>query len=126
MITGGNATIFVSDMDASVAFYTEVLGLTLRFRAENNWAEVVAGNELVLGLHPAHSEFPDPGTRGSVQIGLNVDEPLETIVERLGAKGVSFEGPVVEDKNGGMRFQYFADPDGNVLYFWEMVGAAAS
>ncbi|MGO9013124.1 MAG: VOC family protein [Bryobacteraceae bacterium] len=27
MISGGNATVFVSDMDASVQFYTEVLGL---------------------------------------------------------------------------------------------------
>jgi len=29
MITGGNATVFVSNMDNAVRFYTEVLGLRL-------------------------------------------------------------------------------------------------
>ncbi len=30
MITGGNATVMVSDMDRAVDFYTRVLGLELR------------------------------------------------------------------------------------------------
>ncbi len=30
MISGGNATVFVSNMDTSVAFYTEGLGLKLK------------------------------------------------------------------------------------------------
>lgn len=29
MISGGNATVYVSDMDAAVRFYSEILGLKL-------------------------------------------------------------------------------------------------
>jgi catechol 2,3-dioxygenase-like lactoylglutathione lyase family enzyme len=43
MITGGNATVFVSNMDRAVQFYTEVLGLKLTNRFGDNWATVEAG-----------------------------------------------------------------------------------
>lgn len=33
MISGGNATVYVSDMDAGVRFYSEKLGLSLTNRA---------------------------------------------------------------------------------------------
>ena len=36
MITGGNATVFVSNMDNAVRFYTEVLGLRLTKAFSNN------------------------------------------------------------------------------------------
>lgn len=126
MITGGNATIFVTDFERSLAFYTDVLGMTLRFRAENHWAEVVAGNELVIGIHPAHENYPAPGTQGSMQIGLVVDGRLEDEIERLSAHNVEFTGEIMEDGGGALRFQYLKDPDGNVLYLWEQAEALQS
>ena len=123
MIRGGNATVFVSDFEEALRFYTEVLGLRLRMRAENYWAEVVAGDELVIGIHPTNEHHEPPGTKGAVEIGLTVDERLETIVERLSPQGVKFRGPIVEDANGSMRFQNLEDPDGNRLYLWESVHA---
>ena len=53
MIQGGNATIYVSDMDRAVGFYTSTLGLKLQFRAGNHWAQVDAGKGLQIGLTPA-------------------------------------------------------------------------
>ena len=117
MINGGNATIFVSDMDRAVDFYTKVLGLKLRMRAENHWAEVEAGSDLVIGLHPASPSAEPPGTPGAIHIGLNVTEPLEEVQKRLAKHGVSFVGDIVSDEPG--RFARFNDPDGNHLYFWE-------
>lgn len=38
MLKGGNATIYVTDMDRAVTFYTETLGLRLTFRAGDHWA----------------------------------------------------------------------------------------
>jgi catechol 2,3-dioxygenase-like lactoylglutathione lyase family enzyme len=52
MISGGNATIYVSNMDSAIRFYTEILGLKLTNRFGNHWATVKAGDTLVIGLHP--------------------------------------------------------------------------
>lgn len=125
MFKGGNATLFVADFEASLRFYTEVLGLPLRMRAENYWAEVVAGDDLVIGIHPSNDDHAAPGTVGAIEIGLIVDEPLEKVIERLKPRGVNFKGPIVEDDNGAMRFQYLEDPDGNRIYLWEHAAACA-
>jgi hypothetical protein len=61
-IRGGNASVYISDMDRAVAFYTEALGLPLRTRIGGEWAEIDAGDGLVIGLHPARPpETPPPG-----------------------------------------------------------------
>ena len=43
MISGGNATVIVANMDKSIRFYTNVLGLKLTNRFGNDWATVSAG-----------------------------------------------------------------------------------
>lgn len=118
MIHGGNATVYVSDFDAAIGFYTGVLGLKLRFRAGNNWAEVDAGPGLVIGIHPRTPHSPKPGSPGAVQIGLNVVEPLDEVMRKLTKSGVVFPGPMITDAEAG-RFVYLCDPDGNSLYLWE-------
>ena len=76
MINGGNATVYVSNMDNAIRFYTEVLGLKLTNRFGDHWATVQAGKTLVIGLHPWSAKFPSPGTKGSVQIGLVVSQDV--------------------------------------------------
>ena len=125
MITGGNATLYVSDFEGAVRFYTQVLGLKLKFRAENHWAEVQAGKTLVVGIHPATPHAPKPGTQGSIQIGLNVDGPLEHVMKTLAGRGVKFEGPLIDDPNSGMRFAFLRDPEGTGIYLWETARATA-
>jgi catechol 2,3-dioxygenase-like lactoylglutathione lyase family enzyme len=115
MIKGGNVTVFINDMDAAVAFYTEVLGLKLAQRYGDHWATINAGSGLSIGLHPKSSNHPAPGTKGSMQIGLECNEPIDKEVERLKARGVEFAKPASGD---GGRFVYFTDPDGNTLYLW--------
>jgi catechol 2,3-dioxygenase-like lactoylglutathione lyase family enzyme len=123
MITGGNATIFVADMDRAVEFYTGTLGLTLVFRAGNEWAEVRAGDSLVIGLHPATEHGPAPGTSGAIRVGLSVESSIDEVVAALQAKGVTFRGPIFRDPKGGLAFADFGDPDGNSLYLWQMTGS---
>jgi predicted enzyme related to lactoylglutathione lyase len=125
MINGGNATLYVRDMDAAVDFYTKTLGLKLRFRAGDHWAEVEAGKDLVVGLHPTGANLRPPGVAGSVQIGFTLDEPLEDVVRRLSERGVQFDGPIVPG-GAGLRFAHLKDMDGNVLYLWETAGAPVS
>jgi catechol 2,3-dioxygenase-like lactoylglutathione lyase family enzyme len=118
MIEGGNATVFVTDLGASIEFYTKVLGCTLRFRAGDFWAEVQAGKDLVIGLHPQSPSEPAPGTRGATQIGLLVDEPIEKVVATLAKRGCKFEGDIVDDD--AVKLAYLNDPDGNRLYLCEV------
>jgi predicted enzyme related to lactoylglutathione lyase len=120
MISGGNATVFVSNMDRAVRFYTEVLGLKLTNRFGDHWATVEAGKGLTIGLHPASSKYPAPGTKGGMMLGLEIDEPMEQTVARLADRGVRF-APIIQDKAG--IFAHFEDPDGNEIYLWQVWGA---
>jgi catechol 2,3-dioxygenase-like lactoylglutathione lyase family enzyme len=116
VIQGGNATIYVSDMQRSVDFYTGPLGLRLVFRAGNHWAQLDAGG-MAIGLHPASDGNPAPGTPGAITIGLSVDVPIAEAVAALSAHGVDVRGPV--PGGGGTVLAFFADPDGNPLYLAE-------
>jgi catechol 2,3-dioxygenase-like lactoylglutathione lyase family enzyme len=115
MMFGGNATVYVSNMDTAIRFYTEVLGLKLTNRFGNHWATVQAGQSLVIGLHPWNPRHPVPGTRGGVQIGLVVaqDMPIAELAARLRQHGVEVSD-ILETVAG--RIITFADPDGNPIY----------
>ena len=115
MLGNGIATIFVSDMDRSVHFYTEILGLKLAQRYGNHWASVEAG-KLSIGLHPASKQSP-AGKDGSTIVGFEVSG-IEDAVSRLEQRGVKFRGPITQDNAG--RFAYFEDPDGTGLYMFEV------
>ena len=45
IISGGMPTIFVSNMDAAVRFYTEALGLKLLARYGDHWVSIDCGQE---------------------------------------------------------------------------------
>lgn len=121
MVTGGNATVYVADMDRSVTFYTETLGLKLQQRFGNHWAEVRAGDSLVIGLHPAGGHTVPAGSHEAISIGLAIDEAIDPLVERLSAVGVKFVGPVTRDEKAGIALAPFTDPDGTSLYFCQYV-----
>jgi catechol 2,3-dioxygenase-like lactoylglutathione lyase family enzyme len=123
MITGGNVTVYVSDMDRAVAFYVETLGLKLQQRFDEHWAEIRVGSDLVIGLHPKSENAPAPGSRGAISIGFTVDEPLEEMVQRLASQGVRFKGPIVRDEKAGIALAFFGDQDGNDLYFCQFAGS---
>ncbi|MGC1381329.1 MAG: VOC family protein [Candidatus Baltobacteraceae bacterium] len=119
MISGGNATVFVSNMDAAVKFYTQVLGLKLGERYGDDWATVEAGEGLTIGLHPASPKYPAPGTKGAIMLGLEIDEPLESALDHLGKYGVAIKDPISDGPGG--RFAHIEDPDGNEIYLWQTV-----
>jgi predicted enzyme related to lactoylglutathione lyase len=113
-ILGGNASVYISDMNRAVAFYTSALGLVLRTRIGGEWAEIDAGKGLVIGLHPARPPVtPAPGVGGAINIELNVTQPLENVVAALQQRGVPFNGPIQNYEN--VRIASFSDPDGNAL-----------
>ena len=115
-ISDGVVTVMISDMNRAVAFYTQILGLVLEFRAGDHWAQLRDG-PFTIGLHPANTGGSVPGSRGAISIGFIVRESIDTVVQRLQSKGVRFDGPIKDDKT--VRLAFFGDPDGNELYLCE-------
>ncbi len=106
---------WVRDMDAAVAFYTDVLGLRLVRREGGEWAEFEAG-PVRLALHGA--ERPETGGGTAV---FRVDD-LEAARWQLEERGARFDDHVGEVA-GFARFATFRDPDGNALQLIEYAGA---
>lgn len=123
MISGAMPTVFVTDMDKAVRFYTETLGLTLLQRYGNHWASIDAGHGQTIGLHPASPQNP-AGQRGSITIGFHLSEPIKQAVSRLKDRGVVFSGDIVDDTQ--LLIAHFRDPDGNEFYLAEMKYATSS
>ena len=117
MFSSGNVTVYVSNMDRAVDFYSGTLGLKLAYRFGDHWASVEVGKGLTIGLHPASAGMP-AGRKGSMTIGLELSGSIHDAISTLEAKGVRFEGPVNEGKSGS--FVSFRDPDGNQLYLAQL------
>ena len=104
-------TILVADMQTSVQFYRDVLGLAVVSVSEY-WSEFEAG-AIHLALHPGQtSEGPlpsagtDAGTLNLVLQVSNLDEACQTLRD----KGVSVDGPHLLE--GLPPLATFSDPDG--------------
>jgi catechol 2,3-dioxygenase-like lactoylglutathione lyase family enzyme len=110
MYRGGLLTIMVSDFNRAVQFYTETLGLQLKARYGDEWAEVQAPG-LAIGLHPGRRGGAGSGG-GELSIGLEVED-LEAAMATLEARGVQFQGI---RGDGAFCLAHFADPDGTALY----------
>jgi predicted enzyme related to lactoylglutathione lyase len=123
MVSGGNATIIVSNFDRSIKFYTEALGLKLTNRFGNDWATVSAGEGLTIGIHPTSAQYPAPGTKGAIILGLDISMPVDRAVSRLAQHGVTIKGSIV--RSGPGNFAHLEDPDGNEIYLWEKVRQTA-
>lgn len=104
-------TLKVTDLDAAVKFYTEVLNLKLLQRYGEHYAEIEAAN-ITLGLHPSG---PETVYSDNISVGLGVNALDETVKE-LEAKGIAF----TLETGGWMRLAHFKDPDGNALYLAEV------
>src|SRR5881409_2786870 len=86
----------VHDLDATVAFYTKVLGMeAVTFRGGRR---ALAFDHSKINLHEAGREFEPKAARptpGSADLCLIVDEPVDRIIAELASHGVPLEeGPV--------------------------------
>ena len=117
MYTAANVTLMVADFNRAVSFYTDTLGLTLKARYGDDWAEVAAPG-LTIGLHPASERGPSAIHAEGLSIGLGVTG-IEQVMAELQAKGVRFAPPGLID-TGVQQLANFRDPDQTPLYLYEM------
>jgi catechol 2,3-dioxygenase-like lactoylglutathione lyase family enzyme len=118
----------VTDVDESIAFYTDILGFEVLNRAGPAFADVKRGNLRLLLSGPASSAgrpMPDgarPGPGGWNRIHLVVDD-LAAEVERLRARGAPFRNDIVEGPGGKQIL--VQDPSGNMIELFEPASRSA-
>lgn len=113
----GIVMIVVSDMERSVAFYRDTLGLPLRFQSPE-WSEF-ATESVTLALHgggapPTGAPAGGPPAAGTVSTGWSVAD-LDAVYQELCAKGVRFVMEPTAREGEGIRLAVFLDPDGCAL-----------
>lgn len=109
------AIVTVSDMERSVSFYRDVIGLPLRFESPG-WTEF-ATEGATLALHAGRGssrerDVPRDLPPGRCRPGLSVPD-LEDFHRRMMDRGV----PCVQEprETFGARIAQYLDPDGLVL-----------
>jgi catechol 2,3-dioxygenase-like lactoylglutathione lyase family enzyme len=102
-------SLLVQDIPRAKRFYTETLGLELETDSEHD-LEVRAGQVTIDLFNPASQGQPFAPSLGGV--ALRVPD-VAAARQELEAKGVEFEGPIVE--TSVCRMTFFHDPDGNSL-----------
>jgi predicted enzyme related to lactoylglutathione lyase len=110
----GLVMIVVRDMERSVVFYRDVLGLKLLIH-QDNWSQFDAGN-IIIGLHPEGEEVKVSPTTG-MSIGIyvdNIDQTVSEIRRRLAKLAIA---PRAEPFG---RWALLFDPDGYSIQIIEM------
>jgi catechol 2,3-dioxygenase-like lactoylglutathione lyase family enzyme len=105
----------VTNLDESLAWFSEMLGFELVFRAdEAGWAEVASPTaDVTIGL--GQNEAVNGGGGTTPVFGV-VD--IAAARAELEGKGVRFDGETVEIP-GMVKLATFFDPDGNAYMFAE-------
>jgi catechol 2,3-dioxygenase-like lactoylglutathione lyase family enzyme len=108
----------VSDLDASRAFYRDLLGFeeTLYGEGREGRCWYLIGNSARLGLWTPQVGLAGGRGGAHVHFAFHVEDPeLDRLLERLSASEAKVEGPI---QLGPGRAVYITDPDGNVVEFW--------
>ena len=114
-------TLFVEDLAAAKAFYTEVFELPIHYQDEascvfdfgNTLVNLLVATEADELIEPAVVGAAGSGARA--QLTITVDD-VDAVCARLSARGVTLlNGPI--DRPWGIRTASFRDPAGHI---WEI------
>jgi catechol 2,3-dioxygenase-like lactoylglutathione lyase family enzyme len=114
-VTGALAQLRTTDLEASIAFWTEAAGLPLAFRFDDFYAGIAAGEQV---FHLELVDAPDPGI-AEVAAGDHfhlylTTTDLDAFAARLAAQGVALtQSP--HDTPWGTRECVFRDDQGHTI-----------
>jgi lactoylglutathione lyase len=116
--------VVVSDMQRSVEFYRDLIGLPLKFQSPE-WTEFATG-QTTFALHGGGTarQYQDTGDQskaaGSCNIGFTVDD-LDKTYEEMKARGLRFVMPPTQREGEGIKLAVAIDPDGLPISFVQVV-----
>lgn len=113
----GLVWVAVADLDKSIKFYTDVVGLKLEEHNEMfGWAELTGEDGARLGLAKTDDPLP-PGSNAVVT--LTVDD-IEKSKAEMSSNGAKMIGDIMEVP-GHVKLQLFTDADGNHFQLAELI-----
>ena len=112
----GNVILAVQDLDKSIQFYNEIIGLPIKDQRKT-WVDLGTSGAL-LSLHPASSTAEHAGDSidNGISIGFLVGD-LKSAIEELKTKGVTVHRDIIEKDVG--KNAVILDPDQYMISLFE-------
>lgn len=112
----GSVILAVNDLDKSLKFYHEILGLPIRSQ-RRTWIDL-GQQGATISLHPASLSAPHIGSSidNGIVLGLTVGD-IKSAVDELKSKGVKIHRDIV-DRDAGKN-AIVMDPDSYMITLFE-------
>lgn len=109
--------LLVTDIEASVDFYKNKIGMPLKFKSPG-WAEFVLG-DIHLALHRKGNKLSGhEAAMAAIGVSVNFEvDDIESMFVRLATNGIDPVGEIKDYEFG--RYFFVTDPDGYVIGFRE-------
>ena len=113
----GNIILEVKDLDASIKFYHEVLGMPIK-NERWNWVDLGQQSGGMLSLHPASitTSHTNSTKENGILIGLTIGD-LDSAIEELSAAKIEIFRDIQERQAG--KNAVILDPDGYMISLFE-------
>ena len=113
----GNIILEVKDLDTSIKFYHEILGMPIK-NERRNWVDLGQESGGVLSLHPASitTSHTSSSKENGILIGLTVGD-LHSAINDLNEANVEVYRDIQERQTG--KNAVILDPDGYMISLFE-------
>ena len=112
----GNIILEVKDLENSIKFYHEILGMPIK-NERRNWVDLGQQSGGVLSLHPASITTSNASSKkNGILIGLTVGD-LSSAMEELSSANVKIFRDIQERQAG--KNAVILDPDGYLISLFE-------
>jgi len=113
----GNIILEVKDLDVSIKFYHEILGMPIK-NERRNWVDLGQQSGGILSLHPASitTSRTNSSKENGILIGLTVGD-LHSAMDELSAAKIEVFRDVQERQAG--KNAVILDPDGYMISLFE-------
>ena len=113
----GNIILEVKDLDASIKFYHEILGMPIK-NERRNWVDLGQQSGGTLSLHPASitTSHTSSSKQNGILIGLTVGD-LDSAMDELSDANIDVFRDVQERQAG--KNAVILDPDGYLISLFE-------